>query len=102
MLVFATVSNPWLLQQRPTKASFVFTIAIMLQVPQEKQSLATVNQEGANIHVCLKRLHEMLIDFPQQNTAVVNTSSAHQSLAAFRRQLKTVLFRTSFGEDANA
>ena len=24
-----------------------------------------------------------------------------QSLAAFRRQLKTVLFRTSFGEDAN-
>ena len=25
-----------------------------------------------------------------------------QSLAAFRHQLKTVLFRTSFGEDANA
>jgi len=24
-----------------------------------------------------------------------------QSLAAFRQQLKTVLFRTSFGEDAN-
>ena len=25
-----------------------------------------------------------------------------QSLAAFRQQLKTILFRTSFGEDANA
>jgi len=25
-----------------------------------------------------------------------------QSLAAFRQQLKTVLYRTSFGEDANA
>ena len=50
----------------------------MLQVLQEKQSLATVNQEGANVHVFSKQLYQMLIDFQQRNTAVINTSSAHQ------------------------